>query len=240
MRSNYFLALAATAAAVQAAPYQFVKRYENSTVPTTQLSTTPFSSTYGETSLAGVSTSDDETITSTVIEYLTLTLADTTVTSATNTHTTTYTSAAAAASASEEEEEENETITSTILQYVTLTFQQPLPPPTEEEDDDETTTSTITSVVTITDASGATEVLTEVFSSAVSSDEPEETAAQAKAADYCTPSTVTVTVTADSKASSTADVSEYTTVSTSTHTTQVPVTAEFTLDDTTTTLTTFC
>ena len=86
------------------------------------------------------------------------------------------------------------------------------------EDDGETTTSTITSIVTITDANGNTEVLTEVAA---------ETSG-AEDASYCVPTTVTVTVTAEQ----TSEV-----VSTIVHTTQVPLTAEFTLDDTTTTLT---
>ena len=119
MRANYLLLLAATA--VQAAP--FIKRYENTTAPASQLST---SLADGSTTILGSSSSsveEDETITSTIVQYVTVTSSDTTYVSATNTLTTTLTTkpTPVITTEAEDDEEDNETITSTILQYVTVT-----------------------------------------------------------------------------------------------------------------------
>ncbi|KAK6454908.1 uncharacterized protein RJT20DRAFT_136076 [Scheffersomyces xylosifermentans] len=159
MRS--FIPLALLAASAQAAPFLAFRRYENSTEPVVSSSAAeilttsslvslidvPDATSIVEPSSAEIKEAEPEasTITSTVIQYVTITSDGVTTTQPTNTLTTTFVS-----STSSTDEE-----TSTA----------------EESSEDITTTSTITYIVTVTQSDGDVSLETELAKVAGSSTE---------------------------------------------------------------------
>ncbi|CAI5759374.1 unnamed protein product [Candida verbasci] len=234
------------ATSVIATPFNF-KRYENTTLPlsSSQLPSTPLSSTDGyNAEIAGVSSTsswedDSETLTSTIIQYVTITSSSQTLTSAVNTLTSTYTTPKSSSSAEEDDEDwGSETTTSTITSIITVTDAKGQPVFSTETSEtkqtiaaeSQTSESVETTGASISNSNKEAEALLPTQSS-------ESTAA------YCTPSTVTVTVTAtpDSQATANAVEQDSTIFQTLTSyiTTNFPIQAEFTLNNQTTTLTSY-
>lgn len=272
------LAIATSMAQAAAPPYHLFKRYENVTAPVSSSEELASSSAEGDHGYSASilptdqsvaespsSTDEDEWITSTIIEYVTISDASTTQTSATNTLTTAY------PKSSTKEEDDDENITSTIIQYVTLTSDSSTitsavntavttvansnkDKDANAEGSSDTTTSTITSLVTVTDGNGSTQLSTQLSETteavAAETGESKQTVAAESALasgdnkEACVASTVTVTVTATpatTEAATTEGEEDDTTITVSTqvYVTSYPIQAEFTNSDTTTTITSF-
>lgn len=207
------LALATSLAQAAAAPYHLYKRYENATVPSSSsdVASSSAEGSYGysasilstdqsageSSSPAPTSSDEDEWITSTIIQYITVSDASTTQTSAANTLTTTYPKSSAAVASSSSDDDE--WITSTILEYVTLTSDSSTytsatntavttvanTNKNKEVNNEnagsssDTTTSTITSLVTVTDGNGSTQLSTQLSATTEAVAAQDETTAEA-------------------------------------------------------------